>query len=63
MTYHDKRFKNGTANSLLGTQHRKDDVGNKGASLFDVSLGKKLNNIPPCLGDGTTQSTYRSGPL
>ena len=33
--------------SLLGAQHKKDDVENKLASLLVVSLGKTLNGMPP----------------
>ena len=33
--------------SLVDTQHQRDSVENKPASLFVVPLGKTLNGIPP----------------
>ena len=35
--------------SLLGTQHIRDSVENKPASLLVVSLGKAFNGMPPSL--------------
>ena len=32
--------------SVLGTQHEKDSVKNKPASLLDMSLGKAFNGMP-----------------
>ena len=34
---------------LLGTEHKRDGVENKPASLLVVSLGKALNGMPPSL--------------
>ena len=33
--------------SLFGTQHNRDSVDNKPASSLVVSLGRKLNGMPP----------------
>ena len=46
---YQKTLKNGITASLLGTQHNRNRVKNKSASLLVVSLGKVLNEMPPSL--------------
>ena len=46
--------------SLLGAQHKKENVENKPANLLDVFLGKALNGTPPSLCG--KPSTRRHGP-